>query len=68
MSDLGPMQAPMPTEKEAWLAKCAQRYIDRALLEPELAFELAEVCYEQEPECDPVEAADNDMDCWDNDE
>ena len=62
------------TEKEPWIERCANRYIERAGLSREDATDAAEVCW-AEIERDaasfagekPEDMADADMDAWDDD-
>lgn len=53
--------------KEEWLARCAARYRERGGLDADDAMAAAQVCAEEADDCGPEEAADNDMDCWDDD-
>ena len=55
--------------KEQWLNACAARYMEKGV-QKEDANMLANVCYDADVnalENCPIEAADEDMACWEND-
>lgn len=61
-----------PLAPEEWKRQCAARYMDRAGVEERVAMQMAETAWE-EAATDrdnlptPQEAADADMDCWEDD-
>ncbi|MDB5814012.1 MAG: hypothetical protein JWN23_1129 [Rhodocyclales bacterium] len=60
----------MTIEKEEWIARCKAQYAKRAGLTENEAQACAEVSFDEDGDDDdvtPEEAADNDMDCWDDD-
>lgn len=61
----------MPTQKEEWITRCAKRYIERAGMPVENAFEAARVNYDETAGLGlnilPEDAADDDMGCWTDD-
>jgi len=63
----------MSLPKAEWVDRCAARYVERSKIELAQAKELAEENYTASKdfwadEESPEDAADNDMDCWDDDE
>lgn len=57
------------TEQQAWLDKCAARFVERGGLTQEEAGEAALIMFQEADEgADPVEAADEDMSYWTDDE
>jgi hypothetical protein len=61
----------MSMDKETWITRCAGRYETRAGLHLKQARELAEIALEEDKDGDfsdtPEDAADEDMNCWDDD-
>lgn len=57
-------------KKDEWIAACAAQYATRGGLDEAGAKDAAETAYEArfDDNEDPVNSADNDMDCWDDDE
>ncbi|RZS80611.1 hypothetical protein [Pigmentiphaga kullae] len=56
----------MTLDKETWIDRCAQRYIDRANIPKKEALEWAEAAWENHVDDDesPEDAADVDMSYW----
>lgn len=62
--------------KQEWIARCADRYIERGDLDELTAIDAADACYVSQKEdtvefgsfMSPEDAADQDMSLWDNDE
>jgi hypothetical protein len=54
---------------EEWKKRCAERYISRANLDEQTAEDFAEACFENrlDDDCDPEDAADEDMSYWSDD-
>lgn len=61
----------MSLSKDEWISRCAAQYVKRGGLMPEQAMGVAEITFESQSalgESDPEQAADDDMDCWSDDE
>lgn len=54
-------------EKQEWIAKCADRYGEKAKCDRPFAESMAEACFENidgDLTEDPADTADEDMSCW----
>jgi hypothetical protein len=54
---------------EEWKTRCANRYVTRAAVSAQTARDFAEACFENrlDDDCDPEDAADEDMSYWEAD-
>ena len=55
---------------EEWLRRCADQYIRKSGISQNIADECARACFESDDPLfkqTPEEAADSDMECWDDD-
>ena len=54
-------------DKQAWVSRCADRYVEQSKCDRDLAESMAEASLENlagDLTEDPIEAADEDMSCW----